>query len=385
MKTGTCYLCKKENVPLTKEHIFPQCLGGKLTGKIYCKECNSKTGKEIDIELANNFGIFATFMDIKRERGENKPYIVKDVSNNQKIKIYPDGSAIKQFNVNLSECLEGAIYHMNGGKQKDIENKTKELENKFGKDNIKILYNEINQSNILVEMTSYISNDVVCRAIAKIAYSFACVKLPKDIVLSQPFDNIREYILGKTGLQLVSLNYENTDFMTDNRRPLNKIHLSFNRQEKTIIGYVAIFGVFRYSILVAENINFKLILPVLDHTLNPLTGEILDQSIIQAPIISKNEVINPPFLESHFNKLCKDYIKIFSPISFEEAVTVFDDPFHVNFYDPDHSIDEHRYIIIGRSQKEQILLISYTERENIIRLISARKATLQERYLYEHR
>ena len=72
-------------------------------------------------------------------------------------------------------------------------------------------------------------------------------------------------------------------------------------------------------------------------------------------------------------------------ISFEEAVTVFDDPFYVDFYDPDHSIDEHRYILIGCSQKEQILLISYTERENIIRLISARKATRQERYLYEHR
>ncbi len=72
-------------------------------------------------------------------------------------------------------------------------------------------------------------------------------------------------------------------------------------------------------------------------------------------------------------------------ILFEEAKTVFDDPFYVDFYDPDHSDDEHRYIMIGRSHTEQILLVSYTERGNMIRLISARKATRQERTIYEHR
>jgi len=72
-------------------------------------------------------------------------------------------------------------------------------------------------------------------------------------------------------------------------------------------------------------------------------------------------------------------------VDFNEAKTVFDDPFYVDFYDPDHSDDEHRYIMIGRSHTEQILLVSYTERGNMIRLISARKATRQERTIYEHR
>ena len=40
-------------------------------------------------------------------------------------------------------------------------------------------------------------------------------------------------------------------------------------------------------------------------------------------------------------------------ILFEEAKTVFDDPFYLDFYDPEYSDDEHRYIIIGRSYKEQ--------------------------------
>jgi uncharacterized DUF497 family protein len=48
-------------------------------------------------------------------------------------------------------------------------------------------------------------------------------------------------------------------------------------------------------------------------------------------------------------------------VSFEEAQTVFDDPFYVDFYDPDYSSDEHRYIIIGESQQGRLLLVSYTE------------------------
>jgi hypothetical protein len=70
-------------------------------------------------------------------------------------------------------------------------------------------------------------------------------------------------------------------------------------------------------------------------------------------------------------------------VSFDEAKTVFDDPLYVDFYDPDHSYDEHRYIIIGQSQQGRLLIVSYTEREDVIRLISAREVTRGEREAYE--
>ena len=72
-------------------------------------------------------------------------------------------------------------------------------------------------------------------------------------------------------------------------------------------------------------------------------------------------------------------------VSFDEARTAFDDPLYIDFYDPDHSYDEHRYIIIGQSMQNSLLVISYTERGNVIRLISARKATRKERETYEER
>ena len=70
-------------------------------------------------------------------------------------------------------------------------------------------------------------------------------------------------------------------------------------------------------------------------------------------------------------------------VSFDEAKTVFDDPLYVDFYDPDHSYDEHRFLFVGESRQGRLLIVSYTERGNAVRLISAREVTLAERKAYE--
>lgn len=55
----------------------------------------------------------------------------------------------------------------------------------------------------------------------------------------------------------------------------------------------------------------------------------------------------------------------------------------MDFYDPDHSDDEDRYIIIGESELGRLLFVSYVERGELIRIISAREVTLKEREAYE--
>ena len=70
-------------------------------------------------------------------------------------------------------------------------------------------------------------------------------------------------------------------------------------------------------------------------------------------------------------------------VSFDEAKSVFDDPLYVDFYDPDHSDGEHRYIIIGQSHRSRLLMVSYTERNDTIRIISSREVTRTEREAYE--
>lgn len=74
-------------------------------------------------------------------------------------------------------------------------------------------------------------------------------------------------------------------------------------------------------------------------------------------------------------------------ISFEEAKTVFDDVEALIIDDPDHSIDEERFIILGFSSRANLLVVCHCYRQNdsVIRIISARKATAREADQYEER
>ena len=70
-------------------------------------------------------------------------------------------------------------------------------------------------------------------------------------------------------------------------------------------------------------------------------------------------------------------------VGFDEAEAVFSDTLSVTISDPDHSIEENRFIDIGMSNKSRVLVVVYTEREERIRIISARKAKRAERKIYE--
>lgn len=70
-------------------------------------------------------------------------------------------------------------------------------------------------------------------------------------------------------------------------------------------------------------------------------------------------------------------------VSFDEAVTVFYEPLSATFDDPDHSNAEMRSITVGYSSRGRLLVISHADREETIRIISARPATASERKRHE--
>ena len=83
------------------------------------------------------------------------------------------------------------------------------------------------------------------------------------------------------------------------------------------------------------------------------------------------------------NKATKNLVK--HKVSFEEAQSVFDDDNARLIFDPDHSEDEDRFILLGLSYSLKVLVVihCYKDEENIIRLISARKATKKEEINYK--
>ena len=76
-------------------------------------------------------------------------------------------------------------------------------------------------------------------------------------------------------------------------------------------------------------------------------------------------------------------------VSFEQASYVFADPFALNRYDDEHSDEEDRWVLLGKSLNEILLLVVHTLKDDegtkIVRIISARKATKQERQVYQKR
>jgi hypothetical protein len=70
-------------------------------------------------------------------------------------------------------------------------------------------------------------------------------------------------------------------------------------------------------------------------------------------------------------------------VSFVEAATVFDDPLSMTYPDSLHSENEERHLIIGASQRLRVLVVSHSDNDETVRIISARPATQRERRFYE--
>jgi len=88
------------------------------------------------------------------------------------------------------------------------------------------------------------------------------------------------------------------------------------------------------------------------------------------------------FFEWDESKAAKNFRK--HGVSFEEAATAFGDPFSITIYDPLHSENEDRFILLGMSGKNRLLVVVHTDRYEKIRIISARKAIQKEKRQYEN-
>jgi len=72
-------------------------------------------------------------------------------------------------------------------------------------------------------------------------------------------------------------------------------------------------------------------------------------------------------------------------VSFQEAATVFGDPLALTYPDPDHSTSEQRFITVGVSSADRLLIVAHVDRGEDIRIISARQTTQRERKHYEEK
>ncbi|MCK4820350.1 hypothetical protein KA005_31590 [bacterium] len=304
-----CFACKKPNV-LTEEHVIPQALGGRLKANLYCKVCNEYFGKDIDAEITKCFGNIATILKIKRERGKPQPFEVVDVNN--EIKLVFDGETFRRKDPIVKIELE------DDGKTLKFADVTARSEEELKKicDSIQKRYQVPNEIKTFQDVhpgptdTKYeitISNTSIRRAVTKVAYSLLCIKIPKDVIFSSAFDEVRVYIKDGNEPDLACANFIHTQFMTDYIRPLHKIHIALNRSEKIVVGYVSFFGIYRFTVLLSDKFTSQFEWPGLDYTFDPVCRqEVYSNERFRAPDITKANILHPrqskEFVQNELNK-----------------------------------------------------------------------------------
>jgi hypothetical protein len=321
-----CFICREPR-KLTLEHIIPQSIGGRLKAKIYCKTCNDTFGHSLDDEISNQFGWIGTLLGIKRARGKSQPYDVKDLKSGT-ILVF-DGETLTRKNpiVKITsrdgKKLDSA--DITARSEKELREISTSIQKRYGLPSGMETFNEAHPGPTDAENETTIDNALLRRAVSKIAYGFLCIKLPINIIMSSPFDAVRSYIKNGNGQYLAHANFVHTKFMTDYVRPLHKIHIVLNRREKIVIGFVSLFGIYRFTALLAEEYQNKIEWPGLDYTFDPVRGdEIFGKANFQAPQLSKENTLHPKqsreFVLTELNngtKVIENYVAEFQFINGE--------------------------------------------------------------------
>ena len=311
---------------MTEEHIIPKSIGGKLSAWIYCKDCNDEFGDGIDAELDKNLLYYSLNLKVNKNKYKNQSYDCqyKDIKltyNGRELKrkhpiinIKKDGGKFESI-----EIIARSNNELNkitlGFKKKhslphDFENKTETI-----------------PGPIELERIFVFDNSLIRRAVSKIAYNLICIKIPDQYVFSPSFDEIRSYIRFGAEKDMASANFRNTSFMIDNIRPLHKIHINFNRRNKLIIGFICLFGIFRYTILLSRDFNRVIDLADLDYTFDPTTGrEICTKPNFISPEIGIEDALRPKHSKELVlgelrkgHKMLENYIEGFEAIEIEHT------------------------------------------------------------------
>ena len=168
-------------------------------------------------------------------------------------------------------------------------------------------FQDVHEGPTEAERIMMIDNALLRRAVSKIAYGFTCIKLPESVIFSSAFEAVRKYINASDKPALACANYIHTKFMTDYVRPIHKIHVALNRNRGLLVGYVSLFGIYRFTVLLAENFKSELEWPDLDYTFDPVRREqVVGNENFRVPQLTKENILHPrqskEFIQSELDK-----------------------------------------------------------------------------------
>jgi hypothetical protein len=146
----------------------------------------------------------------------------------------------------------------------------------------------------MIEYENTVGGRLFMRSVAKSAYLLLASRIPDEKISSNAFDLIREFIFEDKGESLTSFNFAHTNFMSRRRRPLHGIAIHFDSQKKNIVGYVQYFGIFKFSVLIAQSIPWQIDMPDLKYCLDPVNGhEVPLKFLFTLPDVKSEDCLCP--------------------------------------------------------------------------------------------
>jgi len=278
------------------EHIIPQAIGGKLKARLYCKICNDTIGETLDDEISKQFGWVGTLLNIKLERSKIRPYEVRDLKTGNKLLC--DGKSLKRktpiVKVDSKDGKKLDFADVTARSEQELKRICSSIQRRYDVPGGMETFQDMHPGPTKTERVMMIDNTLLRRAVSKIAYGFTCTKLPESVIFSSAFEMIRQYIRKSDVPALACANFLHTGFMTDHVRPIHKIHVALNSGRRLLVGYVSLFGIYRFTILLAEGIKSELEWPGLDYTFDPVRREpIVGNDNFRAPQLTKENILHP--------------------------------------------------------------------------------------------
>jgi hypothetical protein len=291
------------------EHVIPQAIGGRLKAKLYCKECNEEFGNSIDDEISKQFGWIGTLLNIKRERSKAQPYEVNELKSGTTFLL--DGKSMKRKSPVVKVVSKDGnkldFADVTARSEKELKRICTSIQKRYNIPGDMKTFQDVHEGPTEAERIMMIDNALLRRAVSKIAYGFTCIKLPESVIFSSAFEAVRKYINASDKPALACANYVHTKFMTDYVRPIHKIHVALNRNRGLLVSYVSLFGIYRFTVLLAENFKSELEWPDLDYTFDPVRREqVVGNENFRVPQLTEENILHPrqskEFIQSELDK-----------------------------------------------------------------------------------
>lgn len=272
----------------SKEHIIPNALGGRRTvSGFICEDCNSKSGKEWDADLARQLSFFSLYLNIRRARGEVPSQVLATIGGDR-FEVFPDGHLSPATPEYKETVIEGGTsVQIKARSVKEAEKMLAGVKRKFPQVDVdQVLQRARHDSVYISDMLGVnfkVGGHKAGRSLVKSALALAV----SCGVQAQRCECARQYLTTESGLACFGYYYE-PDLVQN--RPSGKVFhcvaVRGDAQTKQLLGYIELYSVVRAVMCLSETYTGKNFASC--YCIDPVAGQELELEVNLA--ISKEEI-----------------------------------------------------------------------------------------------